>query len=266
MPLTAITRQEFATKTWRRAASYAFASQSHLLPVTVAELAKLVPAFPLGFVKAEQSFQLVAITSLQPGTNCFVAPDGNWIGDYIPVAIRAYPFQLVKPQDREEPVLCFDTGSGLLVDAGQGEAFFDADGPSPVIKEVLNLLSSIEASRAEARPTVDALQAAELIQPWTLNLQQGEKTVPVEGLFRIDEAALNALPDDDFLSLRKAGALALAYGQLFSMNQLAMLSKAAEVQARIGAQLRAEARPTNQTQGVGDLGFRLSEGGTFKFS
>ena len=52
------------------------------------------------------------------------------------------------------------------------------------------------------------------------------------------------------------------------MNQLAMLSKAAEAGARIGEQLksRAEARPTNQAQGLAEIGFRLSEGETFKFS
>ena len=271
MPLAAITREQFAAKTWRHASSYAFAAQYNILPVTVAELTKLVPVMPLGFVKAEGGFQLVAITSLQPGINCFVAPDGSWIGDYIPAAIRAYPFQLVKPQDRDEPVLCFDMDSGLLGEAGLGEAFFEGDGPSPAIKDALTLLSDMERSRAQARPTIEALEAAELIQPWALKLQQGEQTVAVEGLFRIDETALNTLPDEAYLTLRKPGALPLVYGQLFSMNQLGMLSKAAEMGARIAAQAKAEIASAlhssqRRSDGVGDLGFKLSEGGTFKFS
>ena len=263
MELAAITREEFAGKTWRRPSNYTFAAQSNILPVTVAELAKLVPAMPLGFVKTDSGFRFVAITSLQSGINLFVAPDGNWIGDYIPATVRAYPFQLVKPQDREESVLCIDTSTGLLGGAGQGEAFFDGDEPTQAIRDILNLLSETEQSRVVTQRLVDVLQSAGLIQPWMLNLQQGDKAVPVEGLFRIDEAALNALPNDDFIALRKAGALALAYGQLFSMNQLSVLPKAAEVGARIGAQLQAKA----SSQAVSaDIGFLFPKGETIKFS
>ena|GEM_PF-6732518 len=35
----------------------------------------------------------------------------------------------------------------------------------------------------------------------------------MEGLYRVDEAALNALPDETLLTLRKTGALPLAYAQ-----------------------------------------------------
>jgi hypothetical protein len=264
MKLTAITREQFATKAWWRPASYAFAAQSNILPVVVSELSKLVPSMPLGFVRTESAYQLVAITSVQPGNNCFVAQDGNWIGDYIPATVRAYPFQLVKPQDSEDSVLCFDESSALLVEAGQGEAFFDADGPSQAIKTILNFLSETEASRGVTQRLVEALQSANVIQPWKLNLLQEGQTVPVEGLYRIDEAALNTIADESYLSLRKAGALTLAYAQLFSMNQLAMLSKAAEVQARVREQLQTQALA--QTQGVGNLSFGLVEGEIVRFS
>ena len=88
--------------------------------------------------------------------------------------------------------------------------------------------------------------------------------MPVEGLYRIDEAALNALPDDAFMPLRKTGALPLAYAQLLSMNQLALLPKAAEVQARIKGQLQAKA-PSQTSVGT-DFDFLLSEEATFKFT
>lgn len=261
--LTAITREQFAAKAWWSHTSYTFAARSNILPVVASELAKLVPSIPLGFVRTESTFQLVAITSLQPNTNMFVAPDGNWIGDYIPAAVRAYPFHLIKPIDSDDSVLCFDESSDLLVDAGQGEAFFDADGPSPAIKAILSFLSDTETSRVLTQRLVDALQSADVIRPWSLNLIQGEHTVPVEGLYRIDEAALNTLADEAFNSLRKAGALPLAYAQLFSMNQLVMLSKAAEVQTRVREQLQS--RNLGQAP-VADMSFGLSLGETLKFS
>jgi SapC len=264
MQLSAVTREQFATKAWKRPAGYPSAAKSNILPVVEVELARLVPTMPLGFVKTADAFELVAITALQPGTNCFVAADGNWIGAYIPAAVRAYPFHLVKPQDRDEKVLCFDNSEGLLCDVGQGEPFFDGDVLGKATQEMLNLLSGTETSRVVTQRLVDVLQATELIQPWALKLQQGEQTMPVEGLYRIDEAALNALPDDAFLSLRKAGALPLAYAQLFSMNQLAMLPKAARMQAQIKGQL--EAKAPSQTPLLSDFDFLLSEEATFKFT
>lgn len=263
MSLTVITSEQFAARSWRRSTGYAFAARSNILPVTAAELSHLVPALPLGFVQTDAAFRLVAITALQPGTNFFVAPDGRWLGDYLPATLRAYPFQLIKPQDREESVLCFDESSGLLAEAGQGNAFFDEAGaPSQAVKDVLEFLSQIEASRRTTQAAVDALQAAGLIQPWLLNLQQGEQTLTVDGLYRIDEAALNALLEEAFLGLRKLGALPLAYAQLLSMNQLGKLQQAAGVQARLREQVQA----ASQASTIADLGFRMSEGGTFKFS
>src|SRR5437899_270151 len=100
--LTAITPEHFAHKSWQRHSNYTFAAQANVLPIVAAELVKLVPALPMGFVQTETGFQLMAITSLQPGTNFFVAPDGRWLGDYVPAVLRAYPFRLVKPQDRED--------------------------------------------------------------------------------------------------------------------------------------------------------------------
>ncbi|OIQ77988.1 hypothetical protein GALL_403090 [mine drainage metagenome] len=71
------------------------------------------------------------------------------------------------------------------------------------------------------------------------------------------------MPDEAILTLRQAGALPLAYAQLFSTNQLGMLSKAAEVQARIREQLKNLA--ANQIQNVTDAGFRMSVDETFRF-
>ena len=77
--------------------------------------------------------------------------------------------------------------------------------------------------------------------------------MPVEGLFCVDEAALNKLDDEDFLAARKAGGLALAYAQLLSMNQLAVLERLGELRGQILEQQEAAAEVSNLT------GFSLSE-------
>lgn len=260
--LTAITAENFSGKAWRRYTGYAFAAGETLIPLVVAELAQAVPAMPLGFVQSGEGFQLVAVTALQPGANLFVAPDGRWLGAYVPAALRGYPFRLVKPQDRADSVLCIDEASGLVVEAGQGETFFDEDAqPSKALRDVLELLSQVERSRMATQAAVDVLVAASLVQPWPLSIKQGDQNVPVTGLYRIDEAALNALDNEAFLTLRRSGALPVAYAQLISMNQLGVLQQLAQIQAKL------KAPPPSVVQKFAGLkGIGLSQDdGTLKF-
>ena len=171
---------------------------------------------PAGFIKLDAGYQLVAITSLQPGINLYVAPDGKWLGAYIPAALRAYPFQLAQQEGAGEFMLCIDEASGLVVEITEdGNAFFDdQDQPTQEVKDIVDFLAAFEASRTVTQGAVNALADAGLITPWEINLKQGEKVVPVEGLFSVDEAALNKLDDEDFLAVRKAGGLGVAYAQL----------------------------------------------------
>jgi len=100
---------------------------------------------------------------------------------------------------------------------------------------------------------VNALDDAGLITPWALNLKQGEEVVPVTWLFHVDEEALIKLDDDDFLALRKAGGLTVAYAQLLSINQLTVLARLGQLRGQILATQTANSKATNLT------GFSLSE-------
>ena len=253
--LAAITTERHAKKVWKHVTDYAFVAEDAGIPLVGAELGKAALAMPIGLIKIEAGYQLVAITSLQPGTNLYVAPDGKWLGGYIPAALRGYPFQLAQQEGAGEFILCINEGSGLVVENTEdGNPFFDdQDQPTQGIKDILNFLTQIKASRDVTEGAVNALADAGLIMPWKINLKQGEKVVPVKGLFRIDEAALNKIDDEDFLAVRKAGGLALAYAQLLSMNQLVVLERLGELQGQILEQQAASSEAANLT------GFSLSE-------
>ena len=260
--LVAVTPERHASKAWKKHASYAFAATDCVIPLVGAELSKAVPALPIGFTRDADRYQLVAITSLRPGENLFVAPSGQWLGAYIPAALRGYPFRLVQPEGAEQAILCIDEASGLVVEAAQGgEAFFDDQGqPSQVVKDTLDFLSQVERYRALTQQAVNTLADANLITAWPLNLKQGEQIVPVTGLYRIDEAALNTLDGVAFLTLRQAGALLVAYAQLLSINQLEGLGRLAQMQGQLLAQQKAQAQQQTIEQAFANLeGFTLSQ-------
>ncbi len=238
--LTAISKDTFADKAWLRTTGYGFAAGLATIPVVAAELPTLVPAMPLGFVRDGNRFDLVAICSLAPAANLYVAPDGRWLGGYVPALLRSYPFRLARVQGRDDSILCIDEDA--ITGTGQGVPFFDASGePAPALKDILNLLTQIERSGIATQAAIAALDSAGLIQPWPLRLQQGSQPAAmVDGLFRIDEAAMNALCEESFLKLRGNGAFAIAYAQLLSMHQLSLLQRLDQVQTELKAQAEAQ--------------------------
>lgn len=259
----AITLERHASKAWRKHTNYAFAATDMVISLVGAELGKAAPAMPIGFIRNGDAYQLVGVTSLQPGKNLYIAPSGEWLGTYIPAVLRGYPFRLLQPEGAKEAILCIDEASGLVVDANAGgAAFFDDHGqPSQAVKDILNFHSEVERNRAVTQQAVNALAEANLITPWKLNLKQGEQIVPVTGLYHADEAAMNALDDGAFLALRKIGALPVAYAQLLSMNQLAVLERLGQLQGQLLAQ-----QQTAQQGLINIEGFTLSEeDGTLKF-
>ncbi|MBB3142877.1 SapC family protein [Halomonas organivorans] len=216
---------------WLPYTDYQFAAGDALAPVTLEEVPHVLKAVPLAFRRLDEGlYQLVAVQALTGGLNLCVAPDGRWLSGYVPACYRAHPFRLQPSEDRRQWRLCVDVESGLWLDDArqQGECCFTEDGvESSRLANIRAFLEKLVRGRILAARAVKALAAEGLIQPWPLKTQdEHEQTHEVEGLYRIDEPALNALPEDRLAALRDAGGLSLAYAQLLSqhrLNQLAQL-------------------------------------------
>ena len=258
----AITRDRHAHQRWQRISSYAFAANDTVPPLTAAELPKAIISLPVGFIEQADVFIPVAVLGVQPGTNLFVAPDGRWIGPYIPAAFRAYPFRLAATSEGEQ-VLCIDEDSGLITDGPEGESFFTEDGqPNQAVLDILNFLTQIEQNRVVTAAACAVLQKHELIRPWPITLKGDDGEQQIAGLFQIDEAALNQLSGEALLEILKAGGLPLAYCQLLSMQHLPMLGELTGVHAKVAAQ--AVAAKHIAASGELDLEF-LNKGGMISF-
>lgn len=228
-----LTLEKHGSKRWLRNPSYAYAANDVVAPLVMAEIPTAAAALPIGFMLHEGACVPVAVLGLVPGQNLFVDSTGRWLGQYIPAFYRSYPFHLV-PTDDGNHVLCIDESSGLITDGPQGEPLFTPDHkPVKAIADVLAFLGGINASRKATEGMCRVLQKHNLIQPWPLTLQTGNRERKVEGLMRIDEAALNALPAEAFLELRNTGALPMVYSQLLAMQNISMLSQLARAHAEV---------------------------------
>lgn len=250
-----ITPERFGALRWRRPVDMRHAAQTAAAALVASELPHAMHAFPLVFLPQGDGFIPAALLGLRPQESLLVSPEGRWQAGYIPAALRVYPFAFVQAPDGQR-VLCVDEDSGLVTQGAEGEAFFTAEGqPSKALTEVLEALRVMDGGRPLLEKSCAELTAQGLIQPWDLRWRAADGSEQrIEGVFRIDEAAMQKVSDEAFLRLRHSGALPLAYAQLLSMHR-------AEVLVRL-AQSRAPA--VKPSSGQDDLAF-LSREGVLRF-
>lgn len=251
------------SKRWRHHRSYKFAANQSLVPIVGAEMGVAAMALTIAFVVHGDGLVPVAVLGLEPGKNLYVAPDGSWLGSYVPATLRSYPFAEL-PIGDGRLVLCVDEGSGLIGemdDPSSGEPFYNADGTlAAPTQAVVSFLQDLAASRLKIQEATASLQTHGLLQPWQTQVQIGATQVNVEGLYRVDEAAMGSLADEAFLELRRSGALPLAYTHLVSTQNLQALGSLANEQARA---VQAQQLPVTA---AGELDLSFLQGDTLRFS
>ncbi|MDD0811447.1 SapC family protein [Curvibacter sp. RS43] len=235
--LTAVSPEAFAGQFWKHPGHYQYAVTTSFVPLSAAELRKAAAHLPLAFVKLAGEWQLVAILSLLENTNLLVGPQGQWLGAYVPAALRAHPFRLVRDAQQKGLVLAtLDTGEHL-VPASEGQPFFEQNGlPSAELQRVMNFLIELENGRVQITRAATALFAAGVLSPWELVASHNGQDQKVAGLFHINEAALAALSPEKLLRLRNEGGLPVAYAQIFSEEQLLRLQQAIQTQEALRAE------------------------------
>lgn len=226
-------------KWFRKFTSYGFAAGDTITPLVAAELAKATVSFPVAFHKQGEDTTLVAVLGIEPGCNLFVAPDGRWVGSYVPARLRSFPFILAMTPDNRQ-VLCIDEQSGLVVDQPDNERFFEDDGqPTTAMRAIADFLMKVHENRIMTDKACGTIERLGLLEPWTFVVAGEQGPRNVTGLWRVNESRLNQLSDTDFIELRRTGALALAYGQLMSMGHLALLERLATLRVQLRKQASA---------------------------
>lgn len=241
-----ISKDTHKEKYWRRPENLKHLEKQTVFPILITELGRAVNSFPLAFIKQEDNYIFVSVLGLAPGDNLLLSKDGKWMGNYIPALIRAYPFRLMKGKD-ENMALAID--EDFITERKEDVPFFEGDNLSKQTEEILKFLTEIEKGRVITVNALKKLAELELIEPWNLTIKTKDGDRKVEGLFKINEQKMASLSDEDFLSLRKIGALQLAYGQLFSMGNLHILGRLAQIKYGMPQPQKPE-EPKLKTQGM----------------
>lgn len=171
---------------------------------------------------------------------------------YVPSAYRGYPFQLqtVEVDGAPRAVLGFDHDSGLYRECPEindktkrEERFFQDGGDlSPMLSRLLTFLTKCAEDKRRTLRCVDLLDQKGLLDDWDIGAALQAEEVHLDGMRRIDMAALHALEGEDLSLLQRNGALELAYAQHFSIQRLGVLT---DLRARRGSKPRESAQTDN---------------------
>ncbi len=201
-------------------------AKSHVVQITVFELAKVAAEYPIAFIKDRSTgqFHLVALLGLQPQENLFIQ-DEQWLANYIPLQIRATPFGLSPhPNDENKHLLCVDLDSPLIGES-TGDALFDEEGnQTNLLVEKSESISQLREQSAISQKFINILIKKDLLSPQSLSIkQQDGEEYSLTGLYAINEANLNQLSAESFLELRQLGFISSIYACLFSLSRVETL-------------------------------------------
>lgn len=193
-----------------------------LLPIHAGELGVVASTMPLALAQQDGVWQLVAVAGLQPQHNLFVL-NGQWLGRYQPRSVATYDFDLHTVGNLA--FLRFNVNGKLAATADQAGAqpMLQADGQlTPAVQAIQDQLQKDAPLFARTQQAVQALASAGVLMPLPAALKD-QLGLKLDGLYCVDEAALAKLPDADFLALRRAQALGIAYAVNLSLQQAHLL-------------------------------------------
>ena len=207
----------------RAQASARYGDDQRFVPVVISEFPLLAVHYPILLSKDADTgaFYCGAMLGIDAGENLFLADKGG--GDaYRPLNLQRGPFYTAGSD------LAIDLDSPRIASEGSdGERLFGEGGePTPYLHSIMALMRELRPGLERSKVFISTLMTLKLVEPVTLDLGFDDGTKrEVTGLYTIDKAALQALPDAAVLDLFRRGYLQLIYLMIASLKQIPVLAQ-----------------------------------------
>lgn len=202
--------------------NFSFLQKQPVVSVFTSEVSLAALDLPLAFAPAENSITLVGILSLEKESNAQVSPQGNWMGGYMPVNIRNYPFSAVFRENQGTILLEQDSE---WIGTEEGDPLFDAQGnPTQVLSDYIESLKKAVPAPDLEQSVPKVVQDSGLLETWI--------EIPRK-LYRINPQSLNNLSEQAFWELHRKGALPVIYAHLFSLHRIERIKNLAKQKLNI---------------------------------
>lgn len=211
----------------KHSSDFQHAKDQQVVPLIVHEFARASAEMPIVFVKNAETgeFQSVALLGLSPNENLFYS-ESSWLSTYLPALISHHPFALMPTQNDETQLQMVIKEDSHVVSKTEGDALFDSEGnETEYLEKRKNSLGQYFEHTHLTKLFIKQLSDKSLLSQQNLSLTLNGEKIEINGVYLVDEKALNALSNEDFLELRTKGFLGPIYNHLGSLHQLSRLAK-----------------------------------------
>jgi hypothetical protein len=208
-------------KGWRRATSFQFAVGMTEVFLARQEIEHAALSFPIVFRNSGSEWTALAILGLQTDRNLFVTQDGQWIANYVPALLRAYPFRLNRSGDDLE---LWPSHDPIALDANGAEPFYTDGEYAPLVRRTLSFLQSVHAGIALFTETLDLLDRHDLLVP----AEASNLGVSASDAFMLDRIAFESASDELWLHLRRLQAIGWLQSHASSLLHVGRLQRLLE--------------------------------------
>ncbi len=212
------------------AGDYAFARDSHMIPLNAVEFMAAARHYPILFNGDETSMPVILV-GVRFAQNLFVEPDGHWTeGCYIPAFVRRYPFILLRDSrgvsrgEAPEVRLGVDTDAPMIARSGKGEALFDGGKPTEVMKRRGRFAGAFAREQSRTRRFVEACRQHDLLIDRAVDVELADhRHMAIKGFRIVDEDKLRRMPPEHMEEWWRNGWFALAVAHLVSLGNFGRL-------------------------------------------
>lgn len=192
-----------------------------------AEFREVQAHFPIAFRRDAETGKLAALAlfGFEAGENLFLH-GGTWDARYRPMALAVQPFLIGRQAAVDAaPQVHVDMDHPRISATGEGMRVFDEGGmQTPYLEAIATRLGDLDYAYRESAAFFAALEAYELIEPFSLEVTLENGAVQsLVGFQTIDEDRLAALDGEALQTLMAQGHLARIYMVLASLSQFGAL-------------------------------------------
>ena len=202
---------------WRPASSFGFARRVTLVPLAVAEIARVAQVLPVLFRKVDDRWQAVAVMGPIEGANVFVSREGKWRTSFVPALLRVYPFKLTEAGE----LALWEGYQPELLAADGVQPFYEAGMLASRLQQTLVFLKTLHSGIAAVQPVLELLEASGLLIRWEVPaIETPQPMSALQGLYILEEKRSEKQDTALVHELYSSGSLRWLYAHLDSFHHL----------------------------------------------
>lgn len=205
-----------------------FAKDTITLPLAYTEIDMVGKIYPVVF-SGDDALSFYALVSLGE-TNLAISEDGKWIGEYVPMALKKYPFSLAPYSENKGRSLILVDEESRLVSRSKGRQLFKKSGESSdLLKDIVKLMSYYDNAIHQTQTLAKEIQESGILKKQEISLEhEGEKKVLVSGFGVVDQEKLAQLDKKILEKWEKNGVMKLIQIHLDSLKNVQTLFELAK--------------------------------------